>query len=227
MHEFLRRCDERAAEGWARIHAGAFWRRVREHGFERGLYVQLMTEIYHYTRHNAQNQALAAVRVHSDRLPLLRFCLHHAYEEAGHDLMVLHDLQAIGVDPDAVRAQKPLPETEAFIAYLYRVATTLDATARLGYSYWAESCYGHIQEVLDAMRSSLGLGDREMTFFVAHSEIDRSHFEEVQKIAVASCTDGGLQEDLLDVLERSLHLQGQMLEGVLRACTSRPEPALS
>ncbi len=223
IEELEQECVRRTAAGWSAIQRGPFWRHVLEHGFDRELYVALMTEIHHYTRENSQNQALAALRVHSDRLSLLRFCLGHAFDEAGHDLMALHDLAALGVDPREVSAATPLPETQAFIAYLFRVAETKDATARLGYSYWAESCYPFIADVLDVMRTSLQLDDADMTFFVAHSRIDEGHFAEVQRVIREHCTTPALQRDLLDVLATSLHLQGEMLEGVLRVHLARRE----
>lgn len=216
MTTFLEDCDERRAQGWQRLKAGAFWSGLREHGIDRELYVALLTEIYHYTHHNAQNQALAAVRVGSDRLELLRFCLRHAFEEAGHDLMVLHDLEAVGVERATVLAARPLPETRALIAYLYEVSRSEDATARLGYSYWAESCYAEIRELIDALRSDLDLGERELTFFVAHEGIDRRHFEEVRAIAAESCTSQALRAGFLEVLETTLHLTGAMLDAVWR-----------
>jgi pyrroloquinoline quinone (PQQ) biosynthesis protein C len=215
--DFLDRCDRRQLDCWSELHRGEFWTHVREHGFDRDLYVAFMTEIFHYTRHNAQNQALAAIRLSSDRLDLLRFCLHHAYDEAGHDLMVLHDLESIGVDRADVLASRPLPETEAFIGYLYRVASTRDATARLGYSYWAEGCYPHIAELIEGMRRGLGLKDAQMTFFIAHEAIDKKHYREVQDLARKTCTTKELQDGFQEVMVGTLHLQGRMLEGVWRA----------
>jgi pyrroloquinoline quinone (PQQ) biosynthesis protein C len=176
-----------------------------------------MTEIYHYTHHNAQNQALAAVRVGSERLELLRFCLRHAYEEAGHDLMVLHDLEQVGVERASVVAARPLPETQALISYLYDVSRTRDATARLGYSYWAESCYGEVRELIDAIRRDLGLSEAELTFFVAHEGIDRRHFEEVRTVALHACTTKTLCDGFLEVMENTLHLTGAMLDAVWRS----------
>lgn len=214
MTDFLELADRRLAQAWARLKSGPFWTGLRERGMDRDLYVALMTQIYHYTHHNAQNQALAAVGLGSERLELLRFCLHHAYEEAGHDLMVLHDLEAVGVDRASVLAARPLPETRAFVAYVYDVARTRDATARLGYSYWAESCYGEIRELLDAIRAGLGIGDREMTFFVAHEGIDAKHFDEVRAIARRTCTTEQLRRDFMEVMEDSLALTGNMLDAV-------------
>ena len=73
------------------------------------------------------------------------------------------------------------------------------------------------------MKSSLNLEDADMTFFVAHSKIDEGHFEEVQKIALEHCTRSEQQAEFLDVLRTSLHLQGQMLEGIMRTYRSSRE----
>src|SRR5262249_6897677 len=96
--QFFEILDSYMLQGWKRIHDGRFWRHLEENGLDHGLYIALMTEVFHYTRHNAQNQALASLSAFSDRLGLLQFCLRHAYAEAGHDLMVLADLEAIGID---------------------------------------------------------------------------------------------------------------------------------
>ncbi|MCE9595518.1 MAG: iron-containing redox enzyme family protein [Planctomycetes bacterium] len=227
MKTFLERCERAAAHGWQRIYTGPFWQHLRKTGLDRELYVGLMTEVYHFTRHNAQNQALAALRVGSDRVGLLRYCLHHAFEEAGHDLMVLHDLRSIGADSETAARARSLPETEAFVAYVFRVAQTRDATARLGYSYWAESCYTHIRELLDAMRRDLHLTDAQMTFFVAHSEVDRDHFREVETIVDTYCTTPELQAETLEVLEGTLYLQGTILDAVHARWAATRAPVLA
>lgn len=216
MTALLQRLDREIDATWARIHDGAFWRHLRAHGLDRDLYARLMTQIFHYTHHNAQNQALAATRADSTRLGLLRYCLHHAFEEAGHDLMVLSDLESIGVAPASVRAAPLLPETQAFIAYLYRIAGAYDPTARLGYSYWAENAYGHIRELLDAMRRDLSLRDGQMTFFVAHAALDEDHHDQVRKVLVDFCTTPALQARAVEVAQTSLWLTGQILDGTLR-----------
>lgn len=212
MKEFLDRLEKETAQAWARVHSGPFWRHLLDKGLDQDLYVGLMTEIFHYTRYNAQNQALAALRVTSDRLPLLRYCLNHALEEAGHDLMVLNDLESIGIAPAVIKGKTPLPETQAFIAYLFHVASELDATARLGYSFWAENAYGYVDDLLKAMRRDLGLGDRQMTFFVAHASIDAEHFDDVRKILDRACTQPELQDDVVSVLRTSLHLTGNIMD---------------
>lgn len=216
MDKFFNTLDRATADIWARIHQGAFTQHVRTHGVDRELYIAMMTEIFHYTRHNAQNQALAAIKVGSDRLQLLKYCLHHAYAEAGHDQMVLEDLATIGVDPKTIENARPLPETEAFVAYVYRVAAERDATARLGYSYWAENAYAYTADLIGAVQRDLKLRPEQMSFFIEHSDIDVAHFEQVKKVMAVSCTTPELQEGVIEVLRATLHLTGQIMEAVYR-----------
>jgi len=176
-----------------------------------------MQQVFHYTRHNSQNQALAATRLSSDRLRLMRYCLHHSLEEAGHDLMVVSDLKSIGESAESVAGSKPLVETQAFVAYLYRVAAEQDPAARLGYTHWAEGASSHIAELITAMRRDLGLRDNQMTFFVSHAQLDADHLAEVKQVIADTCTTQALQDAVVDVAVTSLALTGHIMDGALRA----------
>ncbi|MBO0853878.1 MAG: iron-containing redox enzyme family protein [Nocardia sp.] len=174
--------DTAIADAWRAARSGALWTHVDKHGFDLELYRILMCQIYHYTSHNAINQAVAAFGAKPSQLGLLRFVLEHAREELGHERMVLHDLRAVGLlgKGESVDSE-PLPATDALIGYLYGVALREGPIARLGYSYWAESVYEHISPLLIRARESLRLNDREMAFFVAHAEIDSKHADEVRE----------------------------------------------
>ncbi|WP_322752972.1 iron-containing redox enzyme family protein [Frankia sp. Cas3] len=179
--ELFARLDTSISDLWAQARDSAFWQHVTAHGFDRELYRIIMIQIYHYTRHNSINQAVAALRAEPEQIGLLRFVYSHAREELGHEKLVLHDLRAVGlIGPDEPVDEAPLPATDALIQYLYGVVLRESPVSRLGYSYWAETVYDHISPVLVKARESLGLSDRDMAFFVAHSEIDSRHAAEVQ-----------------------------------------------
>ena len=210
---FFERLETAERKAWNAIHASPSWERLRR-GIDRDFYVTLMTQVYHYTKFNAQNQALVAIKLDSDRLPLLKYCLHHAYTEAGHDLMVLKDLESIGVSAASVKASRPLPETAAFIGYLFRLKER-DATARLGYSYWAEGCYPYLEDYLVALRRDLKLEPKQLSFLVAHSVIDKAHLQEVKDILAETCSeDSALQDGVVEVLETTLHLMKNIYDAV-------------
>jgi hypothetical protein len=201
---------------WAVIKQGPFARHVMRLGVDKDLYKLAMLQIYHYTRHNAINQAFATWRVEPERIGLLRFCFEHANEELGHEKMIIHDLESIGLLELGDLITPPLPATEAFIGYLYYVGLHYGAAPRLGYSYWAESVYGHIGDLLGRAQSDLSLTDKQMSFFVAHAVIDEKHAEEVRH-AIKQHTKEGTERDLiLQVARTTLRLTGTLLDEVHR-----------
>jgi pyrroloquinoline quinone (PQQ) biosynthesis protein C len=215
---FLGELDAAVANGWAKIKDKSFWHHVSEHGMDARLYQRVMTEMYHYTRHNSINQAVAAGRCTSpDDLHLLKFCYEHADEELGHEKMIVHDLDRVGLLDPELLAAPPLPPTQALIAYLYFISLTEGARARLGYSYWAESSYDEIGPLLQRARDDLRLDDESMTFFVAHSTVDVKHAEEVRDAILENVTTVDDERAVLRVAETSLYLTGQLMDAALSA----------
>ena len=210
--DLFARLDLAIEDQWAGAKAGRLWRHVTELGMNRDLYRLTMAQLFHYARHNSINQAVAVFRAEPEEIALLRFAYEHAKEELGHERMILHDLRSSGLlRPDEPLAD-PLPATDALINYLYGVALREGPIPRLGYSYWAESAYRHIAPLLVATRDSLGLTDRQMTFFAAHAEIDLRHAEQVRDIIRRTVTTPDRAEAVIRVAVTSLWLTIQILE---------------
>jgi pyrroloquinoline quinone (PQQ) biosynthesis protein C len=220
--EFFAELDRVVDSGWEAARQGPFWQHVISHGADRELYQRVMVEMYHYTRHNAVNQAFAAWRASSpEQLHLLKFCFEHADEELGHEKMIVHDLEAVGLFEPELLEQPPLPPTQALIGYLYYVGLAEGPIARLGYSYWAESSYGHLDPLLQHARQDLDLTDERMTFFVAHSNIDQKHAEEVREAIAENAVTPESQAKLKQVAATSLYLTSAMLDAVLEVVHGR------
>jgi len=211
---FFARLDEVVNAGWGRIKRGAFARHVGEHGVSSELYRRTMIEVFHYTRHNSINQAVAAYRVPPERTKLLGFCYRHAGEELGHERMVVRDLEAAGLLDPAMLTAPPLAPTQALIGYLYYIALDKGAIPRLGYSYWAESAYVHIGAMLSRARQDLDLNDRKMSFFVSHSDIDEKHAAEVRDVISEQVRTEEEQNAVIEVARTTLHMTGVMLEAI-------------
>src|SRR3954469_21082731 len=162
---------------WGDIKRGEFWRLVQQRPVRKELYRDMMREVYHYSRHNSINQAVAAFQPAPEGL--LKFVYKHAGEELGHEKMVIHDLKSIELFDEADLHKLPLPATEALIGYLYAVALRYGAVARLGYSFWAEGVYGHIAGPFGKIAKDLGLTSKNMTFFGTHAEADEAHIRQV------------------------------------------------
>lgn len=199
---------------WAQIKQGEFWRRFMGPPVTRELYRDLMLQVYHYSRHNSMNQAVAAFVPAPEAL--LKFVYRHAAEELGHERMVIHDLKSIGLFDEADLAQAPLPATEALIGYLYSVALRYGAVARLGYSFWAEGVYGHIEAPLAKMAKDLQLTSKNVTFFGSHAQADVAHIQQVEEAIERFAITPEEQALVVKVARTSLFLTGQLLEQVAR-----------
>lgn len=178
------------------------------------LYAIYMIETFHYTRHNARNQALVGVRSQNISDRYLSYCFHHANEETGHENMALRDIRSLGFDVSDVTQMRPLPATETLTAYLYWISFQGNPVQRLGYSFWAENVYSYIDPALKALQESLGLQDSNLKFFVAHASIDEAHAEEVNKMILENCKTNKDFNDVKYVLENTLSLTGRILDDV-------------
>jgi pyrroloquinoline quinone (PQQ) biosynthesis protein C len=190
--------------------------KVLEPGFaDNRLYAIYLTETYHYTKHNSRNQALVAARKDDMSPQYMKYCLHHAEEEVGHELMASHDIKAMGFDIKESELPKPLKATTALTAYLYWVAEYDLPVARLGYSFWAERSYEYIKPLLSMISDGLGVPKKAMTFFNEHSEIDAKHAEEVVEAINRFVKTEEEWQAVEDVMINSLLLTTKMMDEVL------------
>lgn len=209
---FIHTVQETVDAEWAKIKKGTFWRRVMSEPVPMELYRDLMLQVYHYSRHNSMNQAIAAFVPAPEGL--LKFVYKHAAEELGHERMVIHDLKSIGMFDDADLKKDPLPATEALIGYLYSVALRYGAVARLGYSFWAEGVYGHIAEPFGKISKDLQLTSKNLTFFGSHAQADEAHIQQVTDAIERFATTPEDQAMVLKVARTTLFLTGQLIEQV-------------
>ena len=207
--------EQKVAAKWDDILTNSsFIQQIMQGNATKELYAIYMIETYHYTKHNARNQALVGVIGKDLHSKYQAFCFHHAHEEVGHELMALSDIGSVGFDRDACAALRPLPSTETLIAYLYWISVTGNPIQRLGYSFWAESVYSHIDPVLKCIQSTLNLDEKNMRFFIAHSAIDAEHAEEVEEMLKLVCEDQKDIDDVTFVMENTLTLTARILDDV-------------
>ena len=203
---------------WATIKGRArIFQAIENKTIDRRLYALYMLETYHYTQHNARNQALVGVRAHEVSPKYQKFCFHHAEEETGHELMALHDVASLGLEKENMPIPEPLPATETLIAYLYWISLMGNPYQRLGYSYWAENVYHYIMPAIHSLRDHLGIDDHQLTFFIAHSDIDADHALEVQEVLAKNCVTAADWNSVERVMITSLDLTERMLEAVYDA----------
>ena len=208
--------DEQLSAAWAHHLASSITaRRIESGQFDARLYAIYLCETFHYTAHNARNQALVGVHAQADA-EYLRFCFRHALEETGHELMALHDVKKLGVLADDAVLPTPLPETEALIAYLYRVSSVGDPLGRLGYSFWAEDAYRHFAPLFAIASKTLALTAATTTFLSAHASIDVEHSATVRALIAERAKSQAQIDRISEVMLTSLDLTMRLFDAVER-----------
>ena len=199
---------------WSEIKRGEFWRLVQQRPVRKELYRDMMLQVYHYSRHNSVNQAVAAFVPAPEGL--LKFVYRHAAEELGHEKMVIHDLKSLDLWHDTDAQAEPMPAAEALIGYLYYVALRYGPIARLGYSFWAEGAHAHIAEPLAKICKDLQLTSKNVTFFGSHAEADEDHIRQVEDAITKYARTPEEQALVRRVAQTTLSLSGQLLDQIAR-----------
>lgn len=209
------RLDLILGEEFMRILQGDRLARAMQPGFaDVRLYASYLVQTYHYTWHNPRHQALVVSTKREFPVGYAKYCLSHSREEWGHEQMALNDLRSLDFTDDLARWPQPLPETRKLIDYLYEISATGSPYARLGYTFWAERCYGFINSSLKEMAKKLALGPGSMTFLVEHSTIDETHAREVEETIAEFVKTPEDEAAVREVMLVSLKLTVEMMDAV-------------
>ncbi|MFA0057692.1 iron-containing redox enzyme family protein [Vibrio echinoideorum] len=214
MSIFRNELKEICDEEWSKIKKGKFYTLVlNEDEPDVDLYISAMIQVFHYTKNNSINQAIATYAEDHKKVGLLHFAMKHAIEELGHENMVVHDLKSIGVD-ESVFLDQPIPATEALNGYLDSISLRGGVIPRLGYSFWAEDSYEHLAPLLNLCKNKLKLDDDQLTFFIEHAEIDMHHSKDVNDAIDEWVTSDADKKNVKQVARTTLYLTGRILESV-------------
>ncbi len=147
-------------------------------------YRKLLLELYHVVWHFNPVCAAAASRMADDHRQIRYFLYEHMHEEMGHEVWVLNDLEAVGVQPETVRDHEPSVHTLALNGYNYWAAERRNPCSVLGMLYALEviaSVYGG--PFASALKERLLLeGERGVSFISSHATLDTEHMVELRKI---------------------------------------------
>src|SRR5690349_189535 len=93
---FFKKLEDKAGSLWQEIlNTSKLVKAIEEGVITKALYAIYMIETYHYTSHNAHNQALVGTRPDCTSV-YAKFCYQHAADEVGHEKMALHDVSSLG-----------------------------------------------------------------------------------------------------------------------------------
>ena len=147
-------------------------------------YRVLLSELYHLVWHFNPTCAAAASRMTDDFAPVRTYLYAHMHEEAGHELWVLNDLEAVGADPSSIVHYSPSTHVLTLNGYNYWAAERKHPCSILGMMYVLEviaSVYGG--PFATSMREALLLqGDSGVSFISSHASLDVEHMAELRNI---------------------------------------------
>lgn len=158
-------------------------------------YRNYLVETYYHAGQNPQIQALATFRFPQTIRKTTKMFYQHAIAEIGHDVLALNDLQALGLDTEAVVSGSPLPATQGLIAYGYYSCMVKSHLDYLGYLFHLE--FMPTQNGADYMEflKSVGVPDNALTFIQEHAEVDVQHNKMMKKyVEVLVNTDSDLEK---------------------------------
>jgi heme oxygenase len=193
----LRRLRRRVDDELRRVESV---RLALEGKLSRELYIRYLLNVAHqYAPHSPRVMALAASRCTESHPEISVYLLHHAAEEHPHNHWAEQDLHDLKVNPETIRAARPVPSCSAMIGYSYFLGSFANPVALFGWMYVLEAVGSDLGSMAaDGVRRALGLtGDTALRFVAGHGAADRGHTDEMEGKLRAHLTE---KQDWDDVL---------------------------
>lgn len=146
------------------------------------VYPSFLLETYHYTSQSPLIQMSTLPHFQGTQRDLIRPFLKHALEEEPHHRLCIHDLKILGFSEDLLGKFKPLPNTEAYLGFIFNRIMNYSPLCYLGYLYQLE--FMSIEVGPKVIRNLLenGIPKEAMTFLHVHAEDDITHLDELDLI---------------------------------------------
>jgi pyrroloquinoline quinone (PQQ) biosynthesis protein C len=198
---------------------------LMHHGLPLAEYRAMLHDIYHIVRQFCPVMELAAARC-TAYPEVLRELRERIVEERGHEAWVLEDVEAVGGDVDAVRANPPSAPVQAMIAFNYHGAEHGQPCSVLGMLYMLEvvsSVYGGrvADSIAQAIQRSVeGAGFK---FLLSHASMDAEHMAKLNRL-VKTIADQDAQSAIVNSTRVNFFQFGQMFgaSGFISHLTQQP-----
>ena len=204
---------------------GDFFRRLQTGSLTLPHYKALLREIYFNTRENPQTFALMAAHLKGNKRDLSPRIFRHCLAEYGHHNMALGDLRNLGTNVTNIPLERPLPTTEALIAFAVYQVQHSNPVGYLGYIYHMEMLpAGRGGEFLKSLEA-IGVPLEAMAFLEEHAKVDVTHtkwLEDYLRVAIETEDD---YQAVIHVIRGSCRLHGLMFQGILDAVADGEAPA--
>jgi pyrroloquinoline quinone (PQQ) biosynthesis protein C len=195
--------------------ATPFFARLREGSLDIRHYRALLREIYYNTRENPPSFALMAWHLKGSRRDIAKRIYRHCIAEHGHHELALADLRALGVDTSGIPDGRPLPTTEALIAFAVYQVQNRNPLAYLGYVYHLEMLPATLGHALAGQFAAIGVPKNAMSFLAEHAQADEGHAKWLEGYIRDAAEDGDDMAAVIHGAVGTCKLHGVMLQGIL------------
>jgi pyrroloquinoline quinone (PQQ) biosynthesis protein C len=196
---------------------GEFFTRLADGTLTLAHYKILMREIYYNSRGNPQSFALMAAHLKGNKRDLSPKIFRHCLAEYHHHELALQDLRNLGVDVTEIPHRRPLPTTEALIAFAVYQVQHSNPLGYLGYLYHLEMIpAGNGAGILKALRG-IGVPDNALVFIEEHAKVDVTHTKWLEGYLLESIETEEDIEAVIHGAQGTARLHGVMLQGILDA----------
>jgi pyrroloquinoline quinone (PQQ) biosynthesis protein C len=194
---------------------GEFFRRLEAGNLNLEHYKALLREIYYNTRENPPTFAMMVAHLRGRKRDLAAKIYRHCLAETGHHEMALEDLRALGGMTADIPGGKPLPTTEALIAFPVYQIQHGNPIGYLGYVYHLEMLPALRGGAIVAKMAAMGVPESALGFIGEHAKLDPAHVGWLEDyIAQAAETREDL-DAIIRCARGTAALHGLMLQGVV------------
>ncbi|MGH1460768.1 MAG: TenA family transcriptional regulator [Neptuniibacter sp.] len=177
-------------------------------------YQAFLTQAYHHVKHTVPLLMACGSRLSDRHYPLQKAIAEYIEEEIGHDLWILNDLEATGVDKESVRNGVPSIATEVMVAYGYHQIDRVSPLAFFGMVHVLEgTSIALATQTAGLIRQSLGLPDSAFSYLTSHGSLDLEHVKFFEQL-MNTLDDPEDQQIIIHAAKRFYHLYGDVLSSI-------------
>lgn len=179
--------------------------------FDLATYTSFLRNAYHHVRHTVPLMMACGARL-PERLRWLHSSIkEYIVEEIGHELWILEDLAACGVDAGEVAASEPNFETELLVSYVYDFIQRSNPVGFFGMVHVLEGTSTAIAtETARLVQEKLGLPDNAFQYLRSHGELDVGHVAFFENL-VNRLTEPRDVDAVIHVANRVYRLYGDVI----------------
>jgi pyrroloquinoline quinone (PQQ) biosynthesis protein C len=212
MHDLIRSAWEQSVLS---LQSGSFFKRMLEGSMTLTHYKALLRETYYNTKENPESFALMAGHLKGKKRNISKKIFRHCTAEYGHHEMALDDLRNLGVDTSLIPSQRPLPTTEAMLAFAIYHIQHRNPLTYLGYVYHLEtlpSTSGH--GIIDSL-TRMGVPKNAMSFITEHAHADVGHTKWLEEYFEEAIENEEDLDAVIHGVKGTCTLHAVMLQGIL------------